>query len=253
MHVIPPLGKSRTSEVVRAIQESEFMSVQFDGWQDRANRRFIGVMSHVLHKNTFTVCHLATIPVDSLHADGQFLANHVNEVLVQYECSPLSSVTDTDSTEQKAMTELNRLRGSMGLPQMAWMPCICHLLNLVLREFCERGEESFRPMKALQRTLSHSAVFSYFCQDKGLRKTTIPELNTIRWSSVQHMVDTIVDLAPVIREYALVNNSFHVEDKVFLLATQLKPLLDQFIQLLTVMEADSFGNITKVFCTFAAI
>jgi hypothetical protein len=55
-------------------------------------------MAHVLHGGKFTQCHLATIPVDSLHADAKFIAERIEDILDKFNMSPESSVTDTEAT-----------------------------------------------------------------------------------------------------------------------------------------------------------
>jgi hypothetical protein len=211
------------------------------------------VTNHALSNHTFSQFHLAKIPVHALHAEATLIETYLHQVFLRDDCSPESDVTDTESTERAALDQLNHLRSGTGFLEISWFPCVCHLLNLILKEFCRAGKLLLNAMTSLQNSLGHSAVFSYFCTERGLKKTTIPESNITYWSALQRMVESIVELRPTIREFLRTHGSFHLDDDVFVLAAQLKSILEWFRQLLLVMESDALGNINRVFCTLAAI
>jgi hypothetical protein len=124
---------------------------------------------------------------------------------------------------------------------------------LILKEFCGAGSSLLKGITSLQNSLGQNAVFSFFCAERGLKTTTIPEPNITRWSSLHRMVESIVELRPTILDFVRTNSSLRVEESVFVLAGPLKGTLDKFTQLLMVMESDAFGNISNVFCTFQSI
>lgn len=248
------IASETEQDLIAKIRQSEFASIQFDGWTDRANRRFLGVMAHVLHEGTFTQCHLATVPIGSLHADAQFISERIEEVLFRFGLSPESSVTDTEATELAAIKLLNRRREEQSQPPIAWFPCICHILNLVLKQFYETGASHFAVMKSLQRILSRSTVFTEFCREQGAKRTTIPELEPTRWSSMYRMVHAIVELRPTIIAFRDVSRPMiDITDDAFILADQIHETLREFKDILVQFESDAFGNICKVYPAFIAI
>ena len=129
---LPTIADATKEALKLQLADAEYVSIQFDGWEDHRNRRFIGVTSHELCHGRFQSSHLATIPCTSLHVTAEYIAREVDLALQDFKITPVACATDTNTTERKAVGLLNTMRMERGEPKMNWFPCVCHLLNLVL-------------------------------------------------------------------------------------------------------------------------
>jgi hypothetical protein len=244
---IPTIADATKRALKIQLSDAEYMSVQFDGWEDHRNRRFIGVTCHALCRGRFQSSHLATVPCKSLHVTADYIAREVDCVLQDFNIHPVACSTDTNATERKAVELLNIMRTQRGEPKVNWFPCVCHLLNLTLKAFCLGSHALLSPMRDLQRSLGHSGVFSQFCVDEGATRTTIPEANATRWSSIFSMVRGIGDL-----RNEIVSFKPDVEETISL-AEQLLPILDLFRQAFDLFQSERFGTICEIRCAFVGL
>jgi hypothetical protein len=95
-------------------------------------------------------------------------------------------------TEHAAARHRHTLRVSDGFPNTRWFPYTCHLLNLVLRHFCESGHEIFSCSTGSQISLRQRPVFSEFWRENGQSLATIPEAAMGRWGKMHPMVRAIL-------------------------------------------------------------
>jgi hypothetical protein len=201
------------------------LSIQFDIWTNRANERFIGVMCQCRYQDKPYLCNLGTIPVNAQACTGEYIAARLEELLEEYDINPMACVTDTESTEQKAFRLLNKARILKGKPAMHWLPCFCHLINLVLQAFMSAGSSLYQPLKVIENQLSRNTGFTEFCSELHTSRTRVAQSIDIRWSSYHNAVASILDLQD---EIAIFRKNRPEDALGIKLGDELLPILTQF-------------------------
>jgi hypothetical protein len=174
---------------------------------------------------------------------GEYIAAQLEELLDKYDLDPIACVTDTDSTEIKAFDLLNEARKRKGKPAMHWLPCFCHLINLVLKAFMRAGSDLYAPLKAIENQLGNSARFTALCTEAGRSRKTVAQSIDIRWASYHNAVASIIELEAQIR---LFRPNKREDDTAFERGKELLPILAQFRAVLEAFEGDSPGTIAEV-------
>jgi hypothetical protein len=152
----------RTRELLKArLAQCTSLSIQFDGWTAPHHKgRFIGVMCTGILHDEFLVQNLGTIPVTEQKCGDKYIAGKVEGLLQEYDIAPMVCATDTEAAETSALRHLNEMRAAAQKPQIAWFPCVCHLINLVLQAFATAGAKLFAPLKNLETSLGRSSSFT---------------------------------------------------------------------------------------------
>jgi hypothetical protein len=225
------------------LAQCKYLSIQFDIWTNRANQRFIGVMCHSCYEEKPYLCNLGTIPVTRVSCTGEYIAAELGKLLDEYDIDPMACVTDTDATEQKAFRLLNEARIARGEPAMDWLPCFCHLINLVLKEFMVAGSKLYAPLKVIENQLGHSAGFTEFCAEAGASRTRVAQSIDIRWASYHNAVASIIELQ---HEILVFRHNTPDDRKAIKRGEKLLPILARFKAVLEAFEGDNPGTIAQV-------
>jgi hypothetical protein len=232
---------------ITKLAQTKFLSIQFDGWTDRVNRKLLGVIGHVQYDGKFWYCHLSTVSVESLHANVPFIRGHIGEILAKDNLTPESTATDTNSTQETALAELYRRRQEKTLPPIALFPRARHVLNSILKEFCTMGVENLAAMRNLRNALG-GVLYS----QRGPTRQS-PGMTFARWSSVCRMPRAILVLPGTICDFLGVSPAFKMAKYIFGRAEQAHPMLRLLRDLFLQFGADGFGNILKVDPAFVSI
>jgi hypothetical protein len=228
--------------LITELHHCRCLSIQYDVWSDRGKRRFIGVMCQALCDDKFYQCNLATIPVNVPKCDAKFIASELEHLLDECDLAPTACVTDTDSSEIEAAGILSNRQKGKGKPGLTWFPCICHLLNLVLKAFLKAGVVNLKPLKHLINALGHSTVFTAICRAAKKKRTKLAQPTKIRWASHAEMVQSIIDLRDELADFIGRSRA----EPLVTTAIDLQPILAFFLTALKVFEGNEYGKLAEI-------
>jgi hypothetical protein len=229
------------------LAQCSFLSIQFDGWSaHHGGGRFIGVMCTGLCDDNFFEANLGTIPVDEERCDAKYIAHKIEELLELFDIEPRYCATDTEPLEPAALKKLNKHRRNAGKAELKWFPCICHIINLAMKEFAKLGRELLHPIKALENSLARDSSFTVFLRGEGSARHTIAQSTEVRWESTSETVCSILDLQQEILQYLKKPGANADAQIAIQRCSELQPILDLFQETLHVFEADDLGTISYV-------
>lgn len=143
--------------------------------------------------------------------------------------SLISCTTDNCPVMNAAAKELHIWR----------IPCVCHLLNLIFKEFVSNCMETLKPFFTLLESLSRSSKYTIFSQKENIKK--VPSYIITRWTSFCETVLVFINTKEKILEFCLLNDLKSPSEKEWKKLSQLKNLCIEYKRIINFFEGDHFG------------
>ncbi len=228
------------STIKYSLSGSSFISVAVDEWSDLMKKRYIGLTARCIFNGRPTTYFLALSKIDEVHLTGPDLMNKINNLLDQYDILDKIILAVSDNCNLM----LNAFRSSTILR----LPCICHLLNLLLKSFLGPSESTINEISTAVRCLRCSECYSAL--KDGFDEPRIANYNEIRWISLYECFDSLLKSRKSIE-------TFYAEEEAYVNVVKSKlfeyhwKFIDKLINVLftykstiQILETDDFGVIS---------
>lgn len=229
------------SRLKALLNESKYLTLAVDEWKDKAKRRYLGITSHCIVKNSYMEATIVQVPIKAVRVTNDIIWDMISIVMTEYNIGEKVKyiVTDNGANMIAAITGDKYVR----------LSCICHCLNIFMNSLIENLPELSYVTK-LQGIISKSGNFTAYAIKEKFSYTTVPSYTPTRWYSLLEMVSHIVMLAPLIRSYSAKYPvefiEINFESDVLPLCNHLKPVLEILKQAYETLESDNFGAVSYV-------
>lgn len=237
--------------IAMKLVNASLMWITFDGWSDAASQEYLGVQAHVLYQDKF--CHfcLAHQPLSAVRVDAPYIAGVMSEILTDYNI-PRNKISGYVSDTTNLMPAIaNVMHGT-------WVPCFCHVMNLMVETFIQSCEGKLDYLFTLQRFLGSSTVFhNYLLQDPNCVARALPSYSKTRWYSLFKLLKNIIALQGKIEAFIPIYNASHPGSIIPVPPGDFFPQMCNLIEVISTarnamlaMESDTFGSISQVIDCF---
>lgn len=219
-------------EIKSKLIYSSSNSLTFDEWSSKSNVPYLGITVRSFINLEYHDFFLDLIEINSETASSSNLAIEVRKSLEKYNIdteSIVSVTTDNCSTMISTCDILNLFR----------IPCVCHLLNLIFKEFVEKISTIINPFFELVSFLTRSNKYTIFVNNQKIKK--VPSYTNVRWTSFCKTVLILLETKEHILSFCLRENREVPNESEWKKLSLLKRLCEQYVDIVKFFEADQFG------------
>lgn len=228
--ILEKISDITMQEIKSILLFSSSNSITFDGWSSKNGLPFLGITIRSLINYKFNDFFLDLIELNSETAIN--ISQKISNSLANYGLkltNIISCTTDNCPTMQAVAKDLNLWR----------IPCVCHQLNLVFKEFIENCSDILKPFFDLLSSLSKSNKYTVWTKSEKVKK--IPSYVNIRWTSFCDTVLTFLDTKESLLEFCSLNQIESPTVKEWKNLSLLRNLCTEYKRIIEFFESDSFG------------
>ncbi|KAG8175129.1 hypothetical protein JTE90_028678 [Oedothorax gibbosus] len=186
--LLPQMYSELKVEVMKAVRESETLSITADMWTSTANEGILAITGHFIAKDKLVSPLLSVIKVEGSHS-AENLAQVIDDSLSSWGCRDkvISMVTDNLST----------MLNCADLLHIKHIPCLAHTLNLTVTDsFKVKGLAEFlSKCKKIVTFFRHSTLASeklkQIQRENGNLELKLLQQVDTRWNSVYYMLERL--------------------------------------------------------------
>lgn len=230
------ISKDTQNEITQLLMLSSANSITFDEWNDKRNRKYLGITMRALIDGNYMDFFLDLVRLNYETNNSQVLADAIKKSLLNYKLNVdeiISCTTDNCALMVRTAEILDLWR----------IPCVCHLLNLIFQEFIISSKQMIEPIFDLINKLTESEKYQNFIERKkmqGVNVKKIPKYVSNRWTSFCDSLIVLYETKFFIKEF-LGNSILNSRQEGYL------RLLQNFCQMykctIQTYESDQFGAI----------
>ncbi len=198
--LIPGIAEELKNDIKTEFSNSNSCTsicVTTDLWSTPSSESFMGVTTHYVDRDLM-LRHwtIALRYMEDSHT-AEHLYRHLNDILEEFgiETKTKFACTDTAANIKKAI-------GYFGTRNVQWLPCSCHLLNLVVQGVLERGDGDniisslVAKVRRFVTSFRHSSFLQKQLKDKQLAVNSQFRIKLVqdvctRWNSVYDMIHAL--------------------------------------------------------------
>ena len=243
--IIKKMGEMITDKVRCLLSGSKRVTISFDEWTDRVNRRFLGINSTTwlnggLQKFCLRVENLDCVMQDSDHVNGGMISQIVCGCLEDYNISDKVFIMVTD--RGSSMTTASQVICQSIGRRIIHGNCLCHLVNSMLSRLIREFKPLFQEVFDMRARLS-TLTFSHYLRKRHRRHTVIPSYSEVRWYSLFQCLKVLDILKPDIIDYYAENSLGVLNLPLFDSIQRFRNLTKGFKTITQYLERDEFGVI----------
>jgi hypothetical protein len=171
--LVPFIGRLVLHDIQARMPEIEFPTVQSDGWSSHLGDRFEGILVSGIVRGEWVTMVLATRHIEEMHETAAVVAQLMADVLSFYRVRPLFGTSDTAALMKRAYVILGLAEATEGLE---WLPCLLHLINLIMQAFMNAIPELIALIKKFRQKLCGPTFFRTFCEAMKSARCVVPTI-----------------------------------------------------------------------------
>ena len=223
--IVRGTGPFIKKEISAIFQKTSAVYISFDEWTDSMCRSYLGISSRVLIDDKYSDFVISFLPITkSSNADN--IADMIYNEIISYN---IPSVTSCVSDNCNLMNAVGNL-----MPFKKF-PCVCHILNLIMKTFITNANNVLKPIFNMLQKIECSTLYEKFVISKKCKK--VSSYCQTRWCS---FCSTVIDIKQTMAEL----REFHgkeFDESIEVLTNSLIPLVESFQSIVKFYESDEFG------------
>lgn len=234
--VLNKLSKAVSKEISDILAFSSCNSLTFDGWTDHRKRSFLGITIRCYVQKEYKDFFLDFIRLYEEINDADVLYTVVQKSLRDYglDLDDITSITTDNCSLMKRTVEI------LGI----WrIPCLCHILNLIFKEFILGIKEKISPIIDIINHLNNSSSYQNFLDRKNFISTKkikkVPHYNETRWTTICDSLIVLYDTYDILIEFF--GSPFLLQNQIDYLH-DLQEICKQYKIIIKTYEEDPFGS-----------
>jgi hypothetical protein len=229
-----PIHQRVVSQISADLAEQTHCTLAFDEWTDGSMRRYLGITAHTYGNRGYKQFCLDHFPIAE-QATSETLAAIVSDEIAQYKLEGKVQFLISDTTNVMPRTAANL--------RIEWVPCLAHILNLMLADVTTAVKPAIQPILAVVAPISLSTRWPKLL--KHAQYATLPSYTPTRWYSLWKLVRNAVTLREHIQEF-ITTDPTHKLDPISVetwnAAEAFGPVLTTFKNAMLLLERDKFGS-----------
>lgn len=125
-----------------------------------------------------------------------------------------------------------------------WMPCICHILDLLIESFMD--DEFFSDIFHFHQSWVHSTQLVTYLEKNDAPLKKIPKDSSTRWTSFSRIVRALIILFPFIDSYCTTIKHERPNTVILIKLQSIEKIFQKYEKAILDFESDSLGTISKV-------
>ena len=232
----------RIKRAITTEAHGKLLSLMVDGWSDMSLRRFLGIAVSIF--DPASRCHCYRFlglyhTLDGHSAESQ--EKVVRDCLQEYELRPEKLVSFCSDSASVNTSLADRV-------SFTWIPCCCHLWNLVVRHFLDNSPERLKKILGNINSLRSKTLWVEFLARNGSSVRNLSIYVPTRWCSVCSCLRSFCMLREHIVAFQSLSKLNGFTDEDFLLVDGVIDLLVRFEELnLMLMAADNAEGLATVY------
>ena len=233
---------------ITAILKDKDLSLMIDGWSDSSLRRYLGIGACYYDYQSGRQC----FRLLKLHYDSQgHSAAHQTDVLRA--CMDSFQVTGRrmDCLCSDSAQVNTAIADRMNLQ---WMPCCCHLWNLIIRNFVQNCPLQLQAMLENINSLRKKTLWVEFLASNMVSPRNIRGYVPTRWGSICDCVNSFWEMKDQVQRYQQVYKCTLFTDEDIEFLDSVRCLFSRFLEVTDLlMDADNREGLATVFETMNAV
>ena len=230
------------NEILNSIETYPMASISYDEWCDYCGRRYMGFTIFLINGVNFQRIYLPLVKIACIRCGANEMFNIFNMVIEKYKLKNKLICASSDTCN--AMAKLaDMIRNSYDIP---WMPCICHILDLLIEAFMKNSEEILDDVFEFHRSWVHSTQLTTYLEECNAPLKRIPKDCSTRWTSYSRIVNALLTLMPYIDSFCRITKK-ECPDRFMVLKLEcIQQLFYSYEKAILELQSESFGIISKV-------
>ena len=168
-------------------------------------------------------------------ASGDNLRSLILPILETYKILEKIRVCVTDSGS-------NMISACDGLPFIR-LPCICHVLNVLMSSFIKSGMNIFSHIFNIQREMNTPKFITFLINKNSIRRS-IPYYSQVRWYSLAELIHALMELRELIIDFRILEKMIPIQSSIWATILELSPFFESYKQIIKMLESDDFGTVS---------
>jgi hypothetical protein len=116
------------THIIEQLKKVDFCSITTNGWSSNSNQSFMGVTVHFVDQNFVFKSYQIALKFTPESHTSEYLKRELEEVFFKYgiQTKVFSGSSDTANNIKHTLNDL--------MPQLIYVPCFCHVLNLIVKD-----------------------------------------------------------------------------------------------------------------------
>lgn len=237
-----------TRDAIRDLLRHKSATLMIDGWSDASLRRYLGIgvsfFDECSCRQQFRFLEL------NFDVSGHSAANQVHVIR---EC--LESFHFTTGQVQCLCSDSAAVNTAVAdMLSWSWMPCCCHLWQLIVRNFVLHCPQGFRNILEKINDLRKSTLWVEFLAAHGSSRRNLAGFVSTRWGSVSDCLQSFCEMRSYVIEFQASRKCTVFSEDDLALVDSIQGLFIRFREVTQMlMDADSIEGLATVFEAINAI
>ena len=228
------------NDIFNIIQFSQSASMTLDEWSDCMGRRYLGFTILLFNEFEFQKIDLPLVRIMCIRCGSIEMFSIFEDIINKYNLTNKLKCISSDTCN--SMISLSNIIHTKY--HISWMPCICHILDLLIDAFM--NNELFSDVFNFHRTWVHSTQLIVFLEKNNAPFKKIPKDCNTRWTSFSRIVQVLIALFPFIDLFCLENNIHRPNTSILLILETFEKLFQKYERAILELQCNEFGIISKV-------